>query len=143
MGALRVGLTALRQAVRDARGKLWPQPGVGLTTAALALLATCRGATPRAVLPLPALCLALGLVGAVVVAYQYPVHVRHQTKVYLFTVAYYLLAVLVPPPLAAAAAGLGALAGELSRRGSSGAYPSDIATEAGRRVLMVLPAALL
>jgi len=61
----------------------------------------------------------------------------------LFTVAYYLLAVLVPPPLAALAAGLGALTGELSRRGSSGAYPSDIATEAGRRVLMVLPAALL
>jgi len=146
VGALWVGLTALRQAVRNACGQLWPQPGVGLTTAALAalaLLATCRGATPRAVLPLPALCLALGLVGAVVVAYQYPVHVRHQTKVYLFTVAYYLLAVLVPPPRAAAAAGLGALAGELSRRGSSGAYPSDIATEAGRRVLMVLPAALL
>ncbi len=143
------GLTALRRGVRDARGPLWPQPGVGLVTAAfaaLALLAARRGAWlpgPGRGLPLPALCLALGLAGAVVVAYQYPVHVRHQTKVYLFTVAYYLLAVLVPPPLAALAAGLGALAGEISRRGSSGAYPSDIATEAGRRVLMVLPAALL
>ncbi len=126
---------------------LRPQPLVGVGTVALALAALAASA-PRAPLFLPrtaptAATLALALVGAVVVAYQYPVHVRHQTKVYLFTVAYYLLAVLVPPPLAALAAGLGALTGELSRRGSSGAYPSDIATEAGRRVLMVLPAALL
>jgi len=149
VGPLRVGLTALRRVVWDAPGPLWPQPGVGLVTAALAALAlwaTGRGAwmpRPGRGLPLPALWLALGLASAVVVAYQYPIHVRHQTKVYLFTVAYYLLAVLVPPPVAALAAGLGALAGELSRRGSSGAYLSDIATESGRRVLMVLPAALL
>jgi len=151
VGLLRAGLTALLRRVRDAQGPLWPQPGVGLVTAAVAALALWATATgrggwlpgPGRGLPLPALCLALGLASAVVVAYQYPIHVRHQTKVSLATVVYYLLAVLVPPPLATAATGLGALAGELSRRGSSGAYASDIATEAGRRVLMVLPAALL
>jgi len=58
-------------------------------------------------------------------------------------VAYYLLAVLAPPPLAALAAGLGALAGELSRRPTSGVYLSDIATESGRRVLLVLTAAVV
>jgi len=50
---------------------------------------------------------------------------------------YYLLAVLTPPPLAALAAGLGALAGEVSRQAISGSYLSDIATESGRRVLLV------
>lgn len=127
--------------------RVLPQPTVSVGTSALALLAlavswvragpllSTGGLTPTA--------LGLALASAVVVAYQYPIHVRHQTKVYLFTVAYYLLAVLAPPPLAALAAGAGALAGEFSRRGSSGAYPSDMATEAGRRVLIVLPAALL
>ncbi len=140
-------MTVPRRALVAAAQRLLPQPGVGALTAALAVLALLvawrRAGVPPSGALLPACGLALGLVGAVVVAYQYPIHVRHQTKVYLFTVAYYLLAVLVPPPLAALAAGLGALVGELSRRGSSGAYPSDIATEAGRRVLMVLPAALL
>jgi len=140
-------MMAPRRALVAAAHRLRPQPGVGALTAALAVLALLvawrRAGVPPSGALLPACGLALGLVGAVVVAYQYPIHVRHQTKVYLFTVAYYLLAVLVPPPLAALAAGLGALAGEISRRGRSGAYLSDIATEAGRRVLIVLPAALV
>ncbi len=129
--------------------RLWPQPGVGLVTAAFAVAAlllsgrTALRSGTDATTFAPALFLALGLIGAVVLAYQYPVHVRHQTKICLVTIVYYLLAVLVFPPLAAAAAGFGALVGELSRRGSSGAYASDIATEAGRRVLIVLPTALL
>ena len=94
-------------------------------------------------LPLSAGLLAILLAGAVVAAYHYPIHVRHQTKVALVSVVYYLLAVLVPPPLAALAAGLGALGGEVSRRRASGAYPSDIASEVGRRLLMVLAAGLL
>jgi len=129
--------------------RLWPQPGVGFITAALAVVALLASAQTTlqsgvdVTTLTPSLFLALALIGAVVLAYQYPVHVRHQTKICLVTVVYYLLAVLVSPPFAAAASGLGALAGELSRRGSSGAYASDIAVEAGRRVLIVLPAALL
>ncbi len=126
---------------------LTPQPAVGSATAALAvlaLLATWRTASSALVgFDLSSLGLATGLAGAVVFAYQYPIHARHQTKVYLFTVVYFLLAVLTPPLLAAVAAGAGALAGEISRRASSGAYLSDMATEAGRRVPQVLLASLV
>ncbi len=125
--------------------RLLPQPLVGLGAVVLALLALAASwrqtvaTVSRGPSVSPAdIALSLCLVGAVVVSYQYPIHVRHQLKVFLFTVAYYLLAALVPPPLAALAAGLGALAGELSRRASSGSYPSDIASEVGRRTLMVL-----
>ncbi len=125
----------------------WPQPTIGVLTVLLALL-SLRGAWAHArhdgMAPVVgALPLALVGLGAVVVAYRYPIHVRHQTKALLVTLVYYLLAVLVPPPLAALAAGLGALAGEAARVRVSGCYPSDIASEAGRRVLMVLPAALV
>lgn len=58
------------------------------------------------------------------------------------TVVYYLMAVLLPPPLAATAAALGALTGELSTRAFRGSYPSDIASEVGRRTLVVLLGAL-
>jgi hypothetical protein len=79
--------------------------------------------------PLAAGTLAIVLAGAIVAAYYYPIHLRHQTKVLLISVAYYLLAVLVPPPLAALTAGLGALGGEVFRRRASGAYPSDVLSQ--------------
>jgi signal transduction histidine kinase len=59
------------------------------------------------------------------------------------SVPFYLLAVLVPPPLAATAAGLGALLGELSVREQRGNSAGDIASEVGRRVLVVLLGALV
>ncbi len=140
-------MTAPRRALQAAHERFLPQPGVGVVTAALAALALLAAWREAALPPpgalLPALGLALSLAGAVVVAYQYPIHVRHQTKVYLYTVAYYLLAVLVPPPLAALTTALATLTGELSRRSRSGAYPSDIATETGRRALIALPGALV
>jgi HD-GYP domain-containing protein (c-di-GMP phosphodiesterase class II) len=89
------------------------------------------------------MALALVLVAAVVAAYHYPIHVRHQTKVALVTVVYYLLAILVPPALATLAAGLAAFCGEVTRRRSSGAYASDIASEVGRRMLIVLVGATI
>jgi HD-GYP domain-containing protein (c-di-GMP phosphodiesterase class II) len=97
-----------------------------------------RDATPASTLSPGSLLLALGLAGAVVLAYRYPVHLRLHTKVVLASVVYYLIAVLVPPPLAVLAAGLAALAGELSQRAQSGAYLSDMVAEIGRRMLMVL-----
>ena len=125
--------------------KVLPQPAVGVTTAGCGVLSLIAAwAATASAPPSPAgWLLALALAGAIVAAYRFPVHVRHQTKVALVTIVYYLLAVLAPPPLAALAAGLGALAGELSRRRLSGAYPSDIASEAGRRVLIVLIGAVI
>jgi HD-GYP domain-containing protein (c-di-GMP phosphodiesterase class II) len=124
-----------------------PQPGVSLATAGVALLSLFLGwlrspiSSGGALLPTAAL--ALSLTGAVVVSYKYPIHIRHQIKVNLFTVAYYLLAVLVPPVVGAAAAGVGALCGEVSARRISGAFLSDIITEAGRRIIIVLLSALV
>jgi len=136
-----------RHALPPRLERLLPQPAVAVATtllaaAALAVAWRARGAVSHAD-AWPAAVLALCLSAAVVAAYRYPIHVRHQTKVLLAPVAYYLLAVLVPPPLAALAAGLGALGGEVSQRGRSGAYASDIVTEAARRVVMVLPSALI
>src|SRR5438132_849054 len=123
-----------------------PQPVVGVV---LVLLGVLAPATAWATAPLlrpdlspAALGVALGLAGAVVAAYRYPVHVRLHTKVLPVTVVYYLLAVLASPLLAAPAAGLGALGGELSQRARTGAYLSDIAAEVGRRVVIVLIAAM-
>ncbi len=126
---------------------LLPQPTVGLATAGLALLSLILAwirapITPSAAL-LPTIAVAIGLTGAVVVSYEYPIHIRHQTKVNLFTIVYYLLAVLVSPFIAAAAAGIGSICGEVMMRRVSGAFPSDIATEAGRRIITVLLSAFV
>ncbi len=137
------------QTPRTIIARMLPQPLVAAGTLILALLALLAawgpvvlGAGQGQDIGVAAALLALALAGAVVVAYQYPIHVRHQTKVALVTIVYYLLAVLVPPPLAALAAGLAALTGEALRRHVSGAYPSDVASEVGRRILIVLVASL-
>ena len=125
--------------------RIMPQPVVGATTAGIGVLAatvewlSARGAGPSG----QQWAVAIALAGAIVAAYHFPVHVRHQTKIALVTMVYYLLAVLVPPALAAVAAGCGALAAEVLWRRYSGAYPSDIGSEAGRRVLIVLVGSLV
>ncbi len=124
--------------------RLWPQPAIGAATAALALgalVSAWRGPTRGmeghdGVL---AVCL-LVLISA---AFQWPLHIQRQTKVYMTSVPYYLLAVLIAPPLAATVAGLGALMGELSvrrRRGNTGSF---VASQVGRRTLVVLLGALV
>ena len=84
-----------------------------------------------------ALLVALALVGAVVAAYHWPVHLRPSTKLYLASVPYYLLAAHLPPPVAATAGALGALVGELSVRRQRDTPLGTVATEAGRRTLIV------
>src|ERR687885_791014 len=92
---------------------LWPQPLVGAGTVALALVALAVAwirapgdiggpeTAPVALLP-------LGLVVATVVASRFPIHIRRKTKVYMTSVPFYLLAVLVPPAVAGTAARGGA-----------------------------------
>ncbi len=127
----------MQNALRRHRDRILPQPAVGSALAGCGVLSLgVAWLHPAAThFPLSVGALAILLAGAIVAAYYYPIHVGHQTKVLLITVAYYLLAVL--------AAGLGALGGEVSRRRVSGAYPSDIAAEVGRRLLMVLVSSLL
>ncbi len=122
-----------------------PQPTVGALTAGCGVLAVAaawlRQGWPRFGVSAWAIAAALAL--AIVIAYRFPIHVRHHTKVLLVTAAYYLMAVLLPVPLAVLAAGIGAIGGELYTRPTSGAYPSDIAAEVGRRVINVLVGAVV
>jgi hypothetical protein len=128
--------------------RLWPQPLVGAGTVALALVALAVAwirapgdiGGPATV---PVMLLALFLIGALVVANRFPIHIRRKTKVYMTSVPYYQLAVLVPSALAATAAGVGALLGELSVRARRGNSAGDIASEVGRRVSVVLLGALV
>jgi len=86
---------------------------------------------------------ALALLVAIVLAYQFPLPVRPHTKVYLSSVPLYLLAVLMPPALGAAAAGAAAFVGEISVRERRGTTLAQVATEAGRRALIILAGAAL
>jgi diguanylate cyclase (GGDEF)-like protein len=126
--------------VRPAR--LFPQPGVAMITISLAMLAMIAGLMVRGVTlgsePLGLVFGALALVGAIVLAYQYPIHIRLHLKVQGSTIVYYLIAVLLPLPLAVAAAGLGTLVGELSVRRQRKLQASDIVTAVGRWMLLVL-----
>ncbi len=125
---------------------IWPQPlvGVGTVAFALPLLAAAWAGTPgvagasRATVPL-----ALGLIAATVAAYQFPLHLHRHAKVYMASVPYYLLAVFAPPALAATAAAVAALASEVSVRARRGNPASAVASEVGRRALVVLLGALV
>ena len=133
------GLRALRRALR--RG--WPQPLIGTLTAALGLLVllgawrsalTAGRVAPSARDVLVAVCLA----GATIAAYQFPLHVRPKTKLYLASAPLYLLVVLVAPPLAATVGALATLLGELSVRRARRTRAGDTASEVGRRLLVLL-----
>jgi len=127
-----------------ARRRPWPQPILGLATSALAAAAAWRAwprmggddaATGGAG---GALALAFVLAGAVVVAYQFPLSLRPNVKLYLASVPFYLLVALAPAPLAVAA-----LLGELSVRRRRGNGVGEVASEVGRRVLILLGGALV
>src|SRR5919201_4359687 len=128
--------------------RLLPQPLVGAGTVALALLALAvawirapmRIGGPETV---PVVLTALFLMGAIVVANRFPIPIRRQQKIYMTSVPFYLLAVLVPPPLAATAAGVGTLLSELSMRARRGNSAGTMASEVGRWVLVVLLGALV
>jgi len=132
------GLTALR--------RWWPQPLIGGLTAALglfALLAAWRGALAAgtAILSARDLLVAGCLAGVTSASYQFPLHVRPKTKIYLASAPLYLLVVLVAPPLAITVGALATLLGELSVRRARRTRPGDTASEVGRRILLLLAGA--
>ncbi len=138
----------MRMAGRAHLGGLWPQPLVGSGTLACALLVLVTSwegqpDRPRLVAGGLSIVLLLALGGAIVGAYHFPLHLGPQRKVHMASVAYYLLAVLVAPPLAATVAGVATLAAELSVRAQRGLYASDIASQVGRRVVVVWLGALV
>ena len=128
--------------------QLHVQPAVAAATGTLALLAVTASWIVTSV-PLsggpdvPALLLSLLLAISIPVAYRFPLKVSRHTKVYVSSVPYFLLAALVTPALAATAAGVGSLGGEVSMRKQRGTEATDIVTQVGRRVLVVLAGALV
>jgi signal transduction histidine kinase/DNA-binding response OmpR family regulator len=128
--------------------RLSAQPLVGIGLLALALPAVLLlwlwlATQPVSRVDLPSLLLSAVLGGAVVAAYQFPLHIRPSTKVYMASVPYYLLAVMVPPQLAATAAGAAALIGEVSVQSQRRTSPGQIAAEVGRRMVLVVLGALV
>ena len=137
----------LAQDLRVAKHRLVPQPLIGVLTVAAALLATLAvGMLKGSTLRPPTVgdgVIALYLFGAVIMAQQYPIQIRHKTKVCLTSGTLCLIAVLLPPLLAATVTGLSKLAAEVMTREQRGIYPSDIATQVGRNTVGVLLAALV
>jgi hypothetical protein len=123
------------------------QPGVGIVTGILAGAAAVATwiAQPRLWPPglgLSTLLLAASLIAAIILAYQFPIHVHYRLKIEPSSVPIYLLAVLLPPASAITAVGFAVLLAEVRVRAQRGSYPSDIATQVGRMMIAVLLTAL-
>jgi len=121
----------------------WPQPLIAVVTAAVGLLALFAAWRPMlggsgVAVTATTLPVMVCLCGATISAYQFPLHVRPKTKLYLASAPLYLLVVLVPPALAATAGALATLLGELSVRRRRRLRGVDTATEVGRRIPVLL-----
>lgn len=128
--------------------RLWSPSVMGPSAMALASAAVTLSwldptLAPGRAVGRPAILLSLCLVLATIAAYQFPIHIYPKTKIYMASVPFYLMAVLLPPALAATVAGLGALSGEVSVRSKRGTRAGQIATEIGRRMLVVLLGAMV
>jgi HD-GYP domain-containing protein (c-di-GMP phosphodiesterase class II) len=97
-----------------------------------------HGLTPSALASPSALALAGGCIVAVVLAYRFPIYIRHNTKICVTTVPMFVLAALAPPAVAGAAAWLAIAGAEGSVTRKRGTHIADIATMAARWSAMVL-----
>jgi putative nucleotidyltransferase with HDIG domain len=122
------------------------QPTVAIVTTVIAL-----GAFTAAWLVLPssltnlqqtgqAGLLAAVLIGSLALSYRFVIHIRYTTKIFMSTVPLYLMVTLLSPPISLVAVGMGTVLAESLGRKRGDAYPSDIATQAGRSMLFSLPA---
>lgn len=82
--------------------------------------------------------LAVALIVALHLSYQFPVHIRYTIKMEMGSVPLYLMAILLPPVLAAVTVGVGTVIAEWSVRKSRDSQPGDIATQAGRWMIIAL-----
>ena len=83
------------------------------------------------------------IIGLVVAAYRFPIHIDTHTKIEVASVPVFMLALLVPPALAGTAAGIAIFAAETMVRTRRGLHWSDIWTAASRWMLVVTAAAIL
>jgi hypothetical protein len=128
--------------------RLMRQPAVGATTAGAALVGLAlawAGALAHSSHRVDEITFLVGilLVGALVLAQLFPIHIHENTKVHMGSVLFYLMAVLLPPPIAGVAALTGTLVGEVLLRSQRGLYPSDIATQVGRWTVIVVLGSVL
>ena len=136
-------MTALAPSKQQS-GRLLTQPFVGILTSAVSVgvLAASWSAVPPALgsetARVQTAALAAVLMVALVLSHQFPIHIRYVTKIYMGSVPLYLMAVLLPPPLAALVAGLGQASSEIAAKHKMDTEYADIATQAGRWMLVEL-----
>lgn len=132
----------------QARSTVWrrltSQPLTGTVAAAAGLVLTFGAwlAAPPSLNPQLGLLILL-LLASLQLSYQFPIHIRYVTKIYMGSLPLYLIAVLLPPPIAATVAGLGLAWGELGVQGKKGTYYSDIACQAGRWMVVSLAGSVI
>lgn len=129
--------------MRASSSRVLSQPTVGTASLGLALLLLAldfdlQGQGVLGWLSSPRLVFIGCLLGAVIAAHRFPLHVRHHSKIYVCSIPLYLLAVLSPPPLAMTLVGAGIVGGQLWVRSQRGSVLSDIATDAGRWMVLSL-----
>jgi HD-GYP domain-containing protein (c-di-GMP phosphodiesterase class II) len=125
--------------------RLAQQPRIAYASsgiAALALLAA-YGADHAGIATLTCLAIGMTLMGMVVLAYHFPVYIRHNTKICVMSIPLYLMAILLPVPVAATVAGLSIAVGEYIVRAQRGTQGQDAVTNAARWVLVVLAGSAL
>jgi hypothetical protein len=121
--------------------RFMPQPltAIIISILALTILIVPWADTPALILDsisIHAGLIALFLAGAIVSAGMNPIHLQRNIKVFLTTVPLYVSAMLLPPALAALTAGISTLIVQLLTQSDSRNTPSDIATAAGRWVII-------
>jgi HD-GYP domain-containing protein (c-di-GMP phosphodiesterase class II) len=105
-------------------------PGGALIGGALMLVGAWMIALASAAGPAPGLMLVL--IGAIIAADQYPIHVQHHTKITLVSAPLYLCAALLPAYLAAITAGVGIAVAELLGRQERDSLPIDVIVATSR-----------
>src|SRR5215213_8266313 len=121
--------------------RFMPQPLTAIIISILALIVLIAPWVDISALVPISISLHAGLITiflaiAIISAGMNPIHFQHNIKVFLTTVPLYVVAMLLPPALAALTAGVSILTVQMLTRSQSGNTPSDIATAAGRWVII-------
>lgn len=139
---------SLARQTRQTLGNLLPQPLLGFVAGIGALCLLLWAWIPTMFdsvrwLSLDTLLVVGLLLTAVILAERYPIHLRHNMKLFITTAPLYLMAVMLPPPLAALAAGLSILIAEWQMHAVRGLSWSDLALAAGRWTIIAFAGSLV